>query len=352
MEPDLDIRFAVLAPTSEISSGHLLQISPHGVLEREVPVGYSAEVRFQANTRELVVLESDASENPMRYYLRVLDPASMSESARREIPVRPMYAGFPGRSVGGSLSRSGRYLYFLRSGPVIRHEDDDLTFRLTAMRWDRQMDVIEEGQFFVESCHVDYGICGDSEDSLYFHLSCECSSTIAPGSFHSPRCDLVRMENLPRRQHGPHETNGSWLDAARCSLYCVNRKGTIYEVRLQEKTSRILAHLQLGPGLAVPLHQIYGAAGSIFVGVAKISEYMGFGMVTEIMSVAADTGEFHAKLTLPQPVISFVVTPDGKRIAAVNPYTRAVFCLNSETGEEVWSLPGLVKAPGEIIIIY
>jgi hypothetical protein len=352
MESNLNVRFAVLDPMSSALSGNLFQISPDGVLEGEIPVGYSAEVRFQANTRELLVLESDAYGNSMRYYLRVLDAASMSESARREIPVRPMYAGFPGRSVGGSVSRSGRYLYFLRSGPVIRHEDDDLTFRLTAVRWDRQMDAVEVGQFLVESCHVDYGIGGDGEDSLYFHLSCECPSTIALGSFHSPHCDLIRMENLPRRQHGPLETNGSWLDSARWSLYCVNRQGTIYEVRLQEKTSRILAHLRLGPRQAVPVHQIYGAAQHIFVGVAEDSEYMGLGMVTEIWSVSADTGEFQARRTLPQPVMSFVVTPDGKRIAAVNPYTKAVFCLNSKTGEEIWRLPGLGKAPGEIIITY
>ena len=235
---------------------------------------------------------------------------------------------------------------------MIRHEDDDLTFRLTSVRWDRQLDAMEVGLFCVESCHVDYGIVGDNDDSLFFHLSCECSSTVALGSFYSSDCKLIRMENLPRRQHGPLETNGSWLDTARGFLYCVNREGVIYEVRLNERTSRVLAHLRLGPEQGVPVHQIYGAAGEISVGVAEDSEGMGLGMVSEIWSVSADTGEFLERRVLPQPAMNFVVTPDGKQLAAVNPYSRDVFCLSRETGEEIWSLCGFGNTPGEIIMTY
>jgi hypothetical protein len=346
------MHFAVLDPMNGGLFGVLFCVSESGSLEGELSVGYSAEVRFQPHTRELLVLESDAYVYPMKYYLRVLDAVSMTQHARREIPTRPMYAGFPGRAVGGTVSPSGRYVYFLRSGPVIRHKDDDLTMRLTPIRWDRQKEAIEVGQFYIDSCHVDYGIVDHSEESLFFHLSCECASTVALGSFSSSDRKLVRMENLPRRQHGPLETNGSWLDSSRSSLYCVNRKGTIYEVRLQEKTSRILVHLRLGARQAVPVHQIYGAAGRIFVGVAQDSEHMGLGMVTEIWSVSVDTGEFCNRLRLPRPLMSFVVTLDGKRIAAVNPYTRAVFCFDSKTGEEIWSLPDLGKSPGEIFIVY
>lgn len=344
------MRFAVLDSMNAGLSSMLFHISCNGLLEREFPLGYSAEVRFQPHTRELVVLESDAYVRPMKFYLRLLDSERMTEIARREIPVRPMYAGFPGRSIAGSISRSGRYVYFLRSGPVIRHPDNDLSFRLTPIRWDRQLDAMEVGLFCVESCNVDYGIVGNSEDSLFLHLSCECSSTVAFGSFGSPDCNLIQMEKIPRRQHGPLETNGSWHDTVRGFLYCVNREGVIYEVRLSEQTSRVLARLRLGPKQGVPVHQIYGAAGEISVGVAGDDGYMGLGMVTEIWSVSADTGEFLERRVLPQPAMNFVVTPDGAQLVALDPFSRNVFCVHRETGEEIWNLRDFGNTPGEIII--
>ena len=76
------------------------------------------------------------------------------------------------------------------------------------------------------------------------------------------------------------------------------------------------------------MHQIYGAAGDILV--LLDSEGMGLGMVSEIWSVSADTGEFLDRRVLPQLAMNFVVTPDGKQLAAVNPYSRHVFCLSRE----------------------
>jgi hypothetical protein len=249
---------------------------------------------LHAPSQELVVLESDACAEPMKYYLRLIDAASMAETARREIPVRPMYAGFPGRSIAGCISPSGRYVYFLRSGPVIR-DGDDLAFRLTPARWDRTADAIEVAPFHVDSCHVDYGLTGSGEQDLFLHLSCECASTVAFGSFSSPECTLLRMEILPSREHGPLETNGSWLDRARDCLYCANRQGTIYEVQLREKSSRVLAALRLGRSCGVPVHQITGALGMVHVGVAEESGDMGLGMVTEIWSVYAASSASTAK---------------------------------------------------------
>ena len=159
-------------------------------------MGYSAEVRFQPHTRELLVLESEADvAAPMKFFLRLLDSESLQQTARREIPTRPMYAGFPGRSVAGPISPSSRYVYFLRSGPVIQY-GDDLAFRLTPARWDRKSDRIETGEFHVDSCHVDYGLTGNNEDDLFLHLSCEYASTVAFGSFLSPDCDFLRLEDL------------------------------------------------------------------------------------------------------------------------------------------------------------
>jgi len=328
----------------------LYRIASDGSPEGEFPVGYSTEVTFHPATRELLLLESDAEVKPMKYFLRTLDADHMTEGVRREIPVRPMYAGFPGRSSGCAVSPSGRYVYFLQTGPVIRH-GFDLTFRLISMRWDRQEDSIETGRFYVDSCHVAYGLAGSGEDNLFVHLSCECASTVAFGSFGSDGCEYVRMEDLPRREHGPLETNGSWLDKARGLLYCVNRIGTIYEIRLAEKTSRVFASLRLRKDWGVPVHQIWGAAGEIHIGVAEDNQDVGLGMVREIWSVAADTGEFLGRRLLPHPVMSFVVTPDGKQLAGVNPYSRTVFCLDRETGEDVWRLDRFGEAPGEIVMV-
>jgi hypothetical protein len=344
------MHFLVVDPLRVSPAGRLHRIGPGGSPEGEIAVGYATEVTFNPAARELLLLESDAEAQPMKYFLRTLDADRMTERSRREIPIRPMYAGFPGRSAGCAVSASGRFVYFLRMGPVFRH-GDDLTFRLMTARWDRKLDAVETGRFYVDSCHVDYGIAGDGEDDLFIHLSCECASTVAFGSFGSDACEYVRMEDLPRREHGPLETNGSWLDKAQGFLYCVNRIGTIYRIRLREKTSRVFAPLRLGEGKGVPVHQIFGAAGEIHIGVAEDNQDVGLGMVREIWSVSADTGEFLGRRLLPFPIMSFVVTPDGKQLAGVNPYSRTVYCMDRETGDEVWRLDGFGAAPGEIVIV-
>jgi len=344
------MHFLVVDPMRGVPTGLLHRIASDGSPEGEIPVGYSTEVTFHPGTRELLLLESDAEAKPMKYSLRTLDADHMTEGVRREIPVRPMYAGFPGRSAGCAVSASGRFVYFLRTGPVLCYEDD-LVFRLTPTRWDRKLDTIEVGRFYVDSCHVDYGLAGDGEDDLFVHLSCECASTLAFGSFGSDGCEYVRMADLPRREHGPLETNGSWLDKARGLLYCVNRIGTIYEIRLAEKTSRVFAPLRLGEGKGVPVHQIFGAAGEIHIGVAEENQDVGLGMVREIWSVAADTGEFLGRRLLPHPIMSFVVTPDGEQLAGVNPYSRTVYCMDRKAGEDIWRLDRFGEAPGEIVIV-
>lgn len=339
----------ILDPLDTPLNGRLIRISPDGSIEGQLAVGYSAEVRFHAHTGEFLVLESEADvTKPMKFFFRLLD-CELHEIARREIPTRPMYAGFPGRSVAGPISASSRYVYFLRSGPVIRH-GEDLAFRLTPARWDRKSDSIETAEFYIDSCHVDYGLTGNNEHQLFLHLSCEYASTVAFGSFHSRHNDFIRLEDLPPREHGPLETNGSWLDTSGFRLYCVNRSGGVYEVRLRERTSRLLTNLRLGQNRGVPVHQIYGAAGQVHVGVAEDTNNMGLGRVTEIWSVCAQTGEFLGRRLLPRPVVNFVVTPDGKQLLAADPYSRTVFCLDRESGEQVWCLERIGNSPSEIIL--
>jgi hypothetical protein len=101
----------------------------------------------------------------------------------------------------------------------------------------------------------------------------------------------------------------------------------------------------------VPVHQIWGAAGQVHVGVADDIGNMGLGRVTEIWSVCAETGEFLGRRLLPCPLMNFVVTPDGKQFVCADPYSRSVFCLDRESGDQVWSLKGIGKAPSEILLI-
>jgi hypothetical protein len=333
-------------------SGRIIEIDANGIVCRELPVGYSAELRFHAHTREVVILESAASPPAdMRYYLRVVDADRLQEIVRREIPVRPMYAGFPGRSVAAAVSRTGRYIYFLRSGPVIE-QGEDLVFRLTPIRWDRGLDRLEVAAFHIDSCHVDYGLTGATEEELFLHLCCECASTVAIGSFQSPRCDWLRMEDLPRREHGPLETTSSWLNAATGDLYCVNRAGVIYEVSLRHRTRRVLASLPLVHGRAVPVHQICGAGQMVHVGVAVDDAEMGLGMVTEIWSVCVPSGEILEPRMLPHPVMNFVLSADASQFAAVDPYTQSAWCIDFESGREIWSLDRLGGTPAELIAIH
>lgn len=344
------MHFIIVDPRRGSLTGLLRRIAADGSLEGEYPVGYSTEVTFLPATRELFLLESNAEVQPMQYSLRTMNADTMREGTRRQIPSRPMYAGFAGRSPRCPLSPSGRFIYFLRNGPVHRHEDD-LVFRLEVARWDRQLDSIQAGSFHVDSCYVDYGLAGNSEDELFVHLSCEYASTLAFGRFASEECHYLRMENIPRREHGPLETNGSWLDSSRNRLYCVNRIGTIYEIDLAARSCRVLARLNLGEHKRVPIHQIYGAGGEIHVGVAEENQDVGLGMVREIWSVSASTGEFLGRRLLPDALMSFVVTPDGKQLAGVNPYLRTAFCLDRATFEDIWWLDGCGEAPGEIVIV-
>lgn len=328
--------FFLLDPMSGGLSGMLYRFDGDGEPAGEISVGYSAEARYQPHTNELVVLESEAGGPEMKYSLRILDAARLEEKLCCEIPVRPMYAGYPGRSVAGSVSPSGRFVYFLHIGAAILCGDDP-TFRMVPARLDRKSGQVQLGAFHVDSCKVDYGVAGDGEEGLFLHLSCECASTIALGSFSSPDCGFLRMETLPAREHSPQETNGSWLDSSRALLYCVNRQGTIYEADLRQRTARVLARLRLPRGYAVPVHQIWGAGGQIHVGVAEDRGNMGLGMVTEIWSVGAETGAFVERRRLPRPIMNFIVTPDNRRLLGVDPYSRTIFCQDRATGEEVWS---------------
>jgi len=89
-----------------------------------------------------------------------------------------MYTGYPGRSAHLDSSPSGRYLFVLQTGGVLRDPVADSVFRLTASRYDCELDRFEQGKFAVDSCAVAFGHMGTGDQDLYFHLSCDYPSTI------------------------------------------------------------------------------------------------------------------------------------------------------------------------------
>ena len=193
-------------------------------------LGYVPEVRYDAAVGELVVVDTElpqASGVPARYWLKGYDLGTLRLTLCQETPMRPMYAGYPGRSTRLVSTSSGRYLYFLQAEGVRRYPEDDI-FRLRVLRYDRRHDVVERGDLVVDSCLLDFGLVGGSEDELFLHLSCDFPSTIAFGKFPSPELTLLRLEELPPRSHSPRETCGSWLARECDMLYCVTGEGKIY----------------------------------------------------------------------------------------------------------------------------
>ncbi len=344
------MRLAILDPRNGDRTAELFVVGEDGSLESRFALGYVPEVTFNPPTQELIVLDSDVHTSPTRHYLKIFDADTLTERLVREIPIRPMYAGFPGRSIGGRMSRSGRYIYFVESGEIVRLPDD-LTFRLRVARYDRVLDRVELGKFSVASCHVGFGIVGDSEEELFFHLSCDYPSTIAVGSFGSVDWSMIRLVELASRQHGPQETNGSWLDRKSARLYCVDRQGTVYCTDLAERRARQLAALHLDDGAGIPMHQIYGADGVIYIGVAESDEEQGPGLVSEIRYLAADSGGSMGRHRLPHRVASFVVSPDGELLAGANPYSGTVYLMDLSSGQEYWRIDQLGQTPAEIIPI-
>ncbi len=348
------MKILVLDPRSGDASADLFVLDYREGVTNQVRLGYVPEIRHDPAAGELILVETElpqAGKAATRYWLKCCDAETLQPKRQIEIPERPMYAGFPGRSTRVAATPSGRYVYFLESQMIIRFPDADDVFRLTVHRYDRSRDAVEFGGPSVESCMLDFGHLGTSDDEFYFHLSCDHPSTIAFGKFASPDLDWLRLEEIPPRRHCRQETCGSWLATAAGSLFCVTGEGKIYQVRRPPQESTLLLQLPLIEPRSVPLHQLYGGGSYLFVGVGVDAGERGLGLASEIWQVSLANADVVRVISLPMPVINFVTSPDGDILVAANPYARTIFVLDTRSGRVLKSLDDLGLSPAELLWI-
>lgn len=134
------MKILVLDPQNGDSFAQLFVLDAEDGSGEVLQLGYSPEVVSSAGARELAVVETEPGQddgNPTRYWLKCYDADSLRLKRQLETPVRPMYAGYPGRSHHVMASPSGRFLYLFESSIVFRYPADENVFRLRVLRYDR-----------------------------------------------------------------------------------------------------------------------------------------------------------------------------------------------------------------------
>lgn len=321
---------------------------------RQVPLGYVPEVRYDAAADEVVLVETELSDEAGRqrsYWLKCYDTDTWRPTRAQQIPERPMYAGFPGRSTRIAPTPSGRYLYFLQSEMLIRFPEADDVFRLTVHRYDRHRHALEMGGPAVESCMLDFGRLGSGDDEFFFHLSCDYPSTLAFGTFPAKELEWVRLEQVPPRTHCPQETCGSWMDERTGLLYCTTGEGKIYRVARPPGPAGLFSQHPMKGDRSVPLHQVYGAGDTLFVGVASDPGERSLGLISEIWQVSLKDGSVLRQIPLPVPLMCFVATPEGDRLVATCPYQRSLFVLDARSGRVLQVIRDVGISPCEVLLI-
>jgi hypothetical protein len=345
------MKFLVLDPRNGERCADLFVVDAADGSRRALRLGYVPEVLYDAAARELAVVDTqfdDSPGSPRGYWLKCYDPESLRLVRRVRTPARPMYAGYPGRSHHIMAGGGGRYLYVFGTEVVFRFPEADNVFRLQVYRYDRARDLLEPGGPAFESCMLDCGSHGSDGEGLYFHLSCDHPSTVAFGRFGSPGLAWVRLEELPPRGHCPQETCGSWFCPETQSLFCVTGEGAVYEVDCRQGRESRLLRLPLAGERSVPLHQLHGGGGRLFVGVAAGGEERGLGLASEVWHVSRADMSVTRVTKLPIPLINFVATPDGELLAGVNPHARVFVVLDAATGKILNGLDDLGVSPAEV----
>jgi hypothetical protein len=334
----------------------LFVLSETGARKRRLRLGYVPELCYDPTAHELVLAETELGsffQRKVKFWLKAYDASSWNLKWQQMTPERPMYTGYPGRSSNIDGSPSGRYVYALHSRMLIRSMADPLaadTFQLKVNRYDRRERLLQSGGSTVESCTVAFGHWGPEEDELYFHLSCDYPSTVAFCKFTSPEIEWVRMDPLEVRDYSPRETCGSWLDQHHGILYCVAGDGRIYAVHRTPARADELTQLDLAAGEMIPLRQIQGNGEFLFVGVSADHGLRSLSLASEIRRVCVAHPRNVRRFSLPFPVLNFVVSPDGDRLAAVSPYERAICLLDADNGRLIRVIENVGKTPAEVLV--
>lgn len=347
------MRFLVLDPRNSDLYSELFVYNTGKGYDGKITLGYVPCVHYDPVTKEIIVVDTYADENnwsATSFWLKIFSAQTFSLKHKKQISVRPMYAGFPGRSNDIASTASGRYIYFLHSSPLINRPGLEDTFYVGVNRYNRELDKIESGNFGVESCTLDFGNL-ESEDGLFFHLSCDFPSTVVTGKFFSPELQQFQLENLPPRMHSPQETCGSWFNKTTNTLFCISGDGQIYSFNNSLGRTEKLIRLHVNTPRSIPLHHLYGSSGKLFIGVSVGDETRSFGLVSEIWEVDQKNPGKPRIIELPMEVINFIVTDDGQTLFGVNPYQRSVIILDVKTGKILDKFEDVGLTPAEVILI-
>lgn len=346
------MKILVLDPRNGDDVTDLFILDPERRTIDGMRLNYVPELRYDAAAGELLVVETELHsperDHGSRYWLKMYDGETLRLARQIETPMRPMYAGFPNRSTRVAGTASGRYVY---TQEVDRHPDRTDLYRTRVGRYDRSSDVFERGAPCIDSCIVDFGPFGASDDDIFFHLCCEAPSTIAFANFNEPAPEFVSLTNLPARKYSLQETCGSWLDAADQTLYCTARDGHIYRVKRRPNEAALFLALPIEPPRTIPLQHIYGASGRLFVGVARDEGERGLSLASEIWIISIADAAVLQVIPLSTPVINFVVTANACVLLGVDPYGRGVQFVDLASGKLLDWISDLGMTPAEVQLI-
>jgi hypothetical protein len=317
----------------------------------KIKLGYVPEFHYDQTKHQIVIVETELRKDDLfatKHWLKCLSADNLEVILQKEIPERPMYSGYPGRSTRVKSSSSGRFLYFLES---TMHPTAIEVYRIKVHRYDYEKDEIQAGQMNIDSCLVDFDQVGENEDELYFHLSCEFPSVVAFGNFNSPEIEFLQLEKLPSRTHGPKETCGSWFSKNNDALYCINGEGSVYAVNTSSKSVQVLVRLLLEKGNSIPLHQVYGTDNNLLIGISENVGERGLSLASQIWRIDNISGELLDKIQLPFPVMNFIITPDNQIIIGVSPFQRSVVLVELKSGRILGIKDEIGVSPAEVFAI-
>ncbi len=313
--------------------------------------GYVPEFHYDKANHQIVCVETELRKDDSdktRHWLKCFSADNLELILQKEIPERPMYSGYPGRSVRIKSSASGRYLYFFESSI---HPQDFEIYRLIVHRYDYEKGEIQTGKLIINSCLIDFDQVGENEDELCFHLACEFPSVVAFGNFNSPKVEFVNLLNLPSRTHGLQETCGSWFSKDKKYLYCINGEGKIFQVNTHSQKFKVFSHLKLEKDNHIPLQQIYLTDKHVLVGISKNISERALSVASQIWLISIENQKIENKIELPFPVINFITTPDDYLIIGVSPYQNAIVLIEKNSGKILGIREGIGKTPAEVLAI-
>ncbi len=346
------MRIMVLDTCNGDDVTHLYFADPAGRRIDRISLNYVPEVCYDAAQDQIVVVETELGGRERNRgscnWLKLFNAADLTLLHQVETPARPMYTGFPNRSSRVAVTASGRYIYYQVQQV---HPDRQDVYRIRPGRFDRHTGRIATGCSFVDSCVADFGLLGDDEHELFFHLSCDLPNTFAFGHFESPDLDILQVGGVTSRTYSLNETCGSWTDRSGRKIYCVTRQGLVFCIEGNPSTARQICRLPIKDPHTVPLQHIYGAGHNLFVGVARDANERSLSLASEIWVLSRSDGAVAKAVALREPVINFVVDEGGQYLYGISPYQRTLQIVDMKSGNLADMVSGIGITPCEVRLI-